>query len=93
MNNFPYENLWTIVDGYLVSTADTPDKGLETMVFPPEENSKIEIIDGTFCSFIKGADFGNPVDKYTRHYDSVDEAKQGHRAIVKAIKEEANETT
>lgn len=76
---------WDVVCGFLVSTADTVDKGLETMVFPAERGKKIEIVEGLFLCYVDNADFGNPLEEYTRHYKNEREAVQGHHKTCKAI--------
>ena len=54
---------------YLVSTTNTFDMGLETMVF---ESCNQRVI--------------NWFDLYVRHYDTVEEATEGHNEIVENIK-------
>lgn len=83
---FPDKPLWSFIGKYFVSTADTFDAGLETMVFPADPDAKIHITH-LYRNYVTGVDFSNPVEKYTRHYDSVAAAKKGHKEIVKLIKE------
>jgi hypothetical protein len=78
--------LQRFVNGFFVSTADTFDMGLETMVFPAEADARIE--QGIFFNYVKGVDFGNPVDKFTRHYKTVEEAKQGHKDTIQELLKE-----
>lgn len=62
---------FVVIDGqeYLVSTTDTFDMGLETMVF----ESRNQAITNWF-------------DLYVRHYDTVEEATEGHKDIVENLK-------
>lgn len=82
---FPDQPLWNFANGYFVSTADTFDQGLETMVFPASDNAAI--VKGFWQNWVKGVDFNNPLEEYTRHYTSVADAKRGHEETVRAIKE------
>ena len=81
---FPEKPLWTFLPGVFVSTADTPDCGLETMVFPAEDGAGVR--ESMFYNYIDGVDFGNPLEEYTRHYDTVKKAKEGHYEIVNFLK-------
>lgn len=81
---FPEKPLWDIVNGFFVSTADTFDAGLETMVFPAYADARIR--EGIFRTYVVGVDFEHPIEEYTRHYETVKEAKAGHRKIVAAVK-------
>lgn len=87
MSKFPESHLWAIIRGYLVSTADTFDKGLETMVFPAERGKEIRMVEGLYRTYIKGADFGNPLEHLTRHYETVEEAIQGHKEVCRLVKD------
>ena len=78
--------MWKFLDGYFISTADTFDKGLETMVFPSKKDARtVESIFGDV--YVIGVDFGNPCDEYTRHYETVEDAKQGHKKTVELVKQ------
>lgn len=81
--------IWTFVGRYFISTNDTFDCGLETMVFPAEVGAKI--IEKIFSSYVTGVDFEHPYDEYTRHYQTVEEAKAGHKKIVRMVKERLKE--
>ena len=77
--------IWTFLNGYFVSTNDTDDRGLETMVFPAEKGAGTR---ETFWNvYVHGVDFDNPHEEYTRHYDTVEQAKEGHKEIVAMVKE------
>ncbi len=76
--------IWTFLKGYLISTNDTFDAGLETMVFPASDDARVN--EGFIRTYITGVDFAHPYDEYTKHYDTVEEAKAGHKETVKAIK-------
>ena len=84
---FPEKPLWNFVNGFFVSTADTFDAGLETMVFPASANARI--CEGFLRVHVKGVDFEHPIEEYTRHYETVKEARAGHREIVAAVKRRA----
>ena len=78
---------YTFVNGFFVSTVDTFDKGLETMVFPASENARV--VHNFFDPFnarIVGVDFENPLEEYTRHYATKKAAAEGHRAVVKLVR-------
>ena len=78
---------YTFVKGFFVSTVETFDKGLETMVFPASENARIgyNFFD-PFNEHVVGVDFGNPLEEYTRHYATKKAAVEGHREVVKLLR-------
>lgn len=77
--------IWTFLPGYFVSTNDTQDLGLETMVFPAAEDAGERT--AIFRVYVHGVDFDNPYEEYTRHYETVKQAREGHKEIVKLVKE------
>lgn len=77
--------LWTFLNGYFVSTNDTFDKGLETMVFPAENGART--IESIFTVRVVGVDFEKPFEEFTRHYQTVEEAKKGHKDTVKVLRD------
>lgn len=79
------EPIWTFLKGYFVSTNDTIDCGLETMVFPASEDAREH--EALFAKYVTGVDYKHPYEEYTRHYQTVEEAKTGHRKIVRLVKE------
>lgn len=82
--------IWSFLPGYFVSTNDTPDHGLETMVFPAAEYACVR--QTLFFNYTHGVDYENPYEEYTRHYNTVQQARKGHREIVEKLKEKiANE--
>lgn len=81
---FPEKPLWTFLPGLFVYTADTLDCGLETMVFPAEDEACVR--ESMFYNYIDGVDFGHPMEEYTRHYGTVKKAKEGHYEIVNFLK-------
>lgn len=82
---FPYTPLWTFLKGYFVSTSCDHESIYKTMVFPAGPDAKK--IKAGFTDQVEGVDFIHPIDKYTRYYASVDEAKTGHKETVKQIKD------
>ena len=77
--------IWTFLPGYFVSTNDTFDLGLETMVFPASDDArKVETL---FRTYAVGIDYQNPLEEFTLHYDTVKQAKVGHREVVAKVKE------
>lgn len=81
---FPEKPLRAFKNGYMISTANTPDMGLETMVFPCWKEP--QIVELWFTTEVRGVDFGKPLEELTRHYKTVEEAKAGHREIVKIVR-------
>ena len=79
--------IWTFLPGYMVSTNDTPDHGLETMVFFAEEGAGEREDFFSFGTYAYGVDFDRAFEEYTRHYETVAQAKAGHKEIVKMVKE------
>ena len=79
------EPIWTFLPGYFISTADTPDMGLETMVFPAKEGARARYT--MWRNYADGVDFGNPYEEYTRHYPTVMLARAGHKETVQMVKE------
>ena len=77
--------IWTFLPGYFVSTNDTFDLGLETMVFPASDDA--HEVNTFFRTYAVGIDFENPLEEFTRHYDTVKQAKVGHREVVAKVKE------
>ena len=77
--------IWTFLPGYFVSTNDTFDLGLETMVFPASDDA--HDVETFFRAYAVGIDYQNPIEEFTRHYDTVKQAKEGHREIVAKVKE------
>lgn len=78
---------YTFVKGFFVSTVDTFDNGLETMVFPASENARV--VHNFFYPFnaqIVGVDFAKALEEYTRHYATKKEAAEGHREVVKLVR-------
>ena len=82
---FPDTPLWSFLKGYFVSTYCTHESGLKTMVFPAGPNARKVI--GGFADQVDDVDFRHPCEEYTQHYATVDEAKAGHKATIKTIKE------
>ena len=41
----------------------------------------------SFGIYAHGVDFDRPYDEYTRHYETLEQAKAGHEEIVKEVKE------
>lgn len=77
--------IWTWLPGYFISTNDTFDHGLETMVFPAKEGAgERETLYGVRAH---GVDFGHPYEEYTRHYATVMLAREGHKETVALVKE------
>lgn len=82
---FPDNPLWTFLTNYFISTSCTHESGFKTMVFPAGPNAKaIKTWNG---EFVDGVDFRHPLEEHTRRYKTVDEAKAGHKEIVKLVKE------
>lgn len=81
--------IWTFLKGYFISTNYTYDLGMETMVFPAEDGAKEH--ETLFALYVTGVDFEHPYDEYTRHYQTVEEAKAGHREIVALVKRRMND--
>lgn len=80
--------MWTFLPGYFISTANTPDRGWETMVFPAEPGAGVSrgFLHGLmYGEYVHGVDFGNELE--TRYYRTKREAEEGHREIVAKIKE------
>lgn len=77
--------IWTWLPGYFISTNDTFDMGLETMVFPaaPDAGER----EGFWGVRAHGVNFGKPYEEYTRHYATVMLAREGHKEVVKLVKE------
>lgn len=84
---FPVEPLWKIAHGHFVSTANTFDQGLETMVFPASDDAKIVYDMRRFRNTVVGVNFGAPIAEYTRHYATIEDAKRGHQETVRAIRD------
>ena len=82
---FPNTPLWTFLRDYFVSTYCTHESGLKTMVFPAGPDARK--VTGGFVDQVEGVDFRHPFEEYTRRYKTVDEAKAGHKEMVKFIKE------
>lgn len=82
---FPESPLWTFLNGYFVSTSCRGRSGFKTMVFPAGPDAK-KVVSG-FMDQVEGVDFKHPIEEYTRYYETVDEAKTGHKKMVKVIKE------
>ena len=82
---FPDNPLWTFLANYFVSTSCTHESGFKTMVFPAGPDARK--IKAGFADQVTGVDFKHPFEEYTRHYKTVEEAKAGHKATVKVIKE------
>ena len=82
---FPDNPLWTFLTNYFVSTSCTHTSGFKTMVFPAGPDAK-KVVSG-FVDQVDGVDFKHPIEEYTRYYETVDEAKTGHKKMVKVIKE------
>lgn len=78
--------IWTFLPGFLVSTNDTPDHGLETMVFPTSEDAGERYDMFGFRTYAHGVDWGNPFEEYTQHYSTVVQARAGHAETVKLVK-------
>lgn len=82
---FPNSPLWTYYANHFISTSCTHDSGFKSIVFPARPNvGKVKTWHG---EFIEGVDFRHPLEEYTRRYKTVEEAKAGHKGIVKMIKE------
>lgn len=82
---FPDSPLRTFLSGYFVSTYCTHKSGFKTMVFPAGPDTKI--VKSGFVDQVEGVDFKHPLEEYTKHYETADEAKVGHKEMVKTIKE------
>ena len=82
---FPDSPLRTFLSGFFVSTYCTHKSGFKTMVFPSGPDTKI--VKSGFVDQVEGVDFKHPLEEYTRRYQTVDEAKTGHKKAVKLIKE------
>lgn len=82
---FPDSPLRTFLSGFFVSTYCTHKSGFKTMVFPSGPDAKI--VTGGFADQVDDVDFRHPCEEYTQHYATVDEAKAGHKATIKTIKE------
>lgn len=82
---FPDNPLWTFLKGYFVSTYCSHKSEYKTMVYPASPEAK-KVMRG-FTEQVEGVDFDRPFDEYTKCYATVDDAKTGHKATVKAIKE------
>ena len=82
---FPDNPLWTFLKGYFVSTSCTHEHGFKTMVFPAGPDARK--VKSGFVDQVEGVDFRHPCEEYTKHYETVDEAKAGHKETVKLIKE------
>ena len=80
---FPESPLWTFLSGYFVSTSCTHESGFKTMVFPAGHDARK--VTGGFVDQVEGVDFKHPFEEYTRRYKTVDEAKAGHKEMVKLI--------
>lgn len=81
---FPDSPLWTFLTNYFVSTSCTHESGFKTMVFPAGPDARI--IKSGFVDDVTGVDFKHPLEEYTVHYKTVNEAKTGHKEIVKTVK-------
>ena len=81
---FPDSPLQTFLSGYFVSTSCTHESGFKTMVFPAGPDAKIT--KGGFADQVTGVDFKHPFEEYTKRYKTVDEAKVGHKEMVKMVK-------
>lgn len=79
--------IWSFLPGYFVSTNDTPDHGLETMVYPAAEDACVRYNRKLFLTYTHGVDYENPYEEYTQHYNTVQQAEKGHRYIVERVKE------
>ena len=82
---FPDNPLWSFLKGYFVSTSCTHESGFKTMVFRAGPDARK--ITAGFTDQVTGVDFKHPLEEHTRHYNTVDEAKAGHKETVKMIKE------
>ena len=82
---FPDSPLQTFLSGYFVSTSCTHESGFKTMVFPAGPDARK--VKAGFADQVAGVDFKHPFEEYTRRYETVDEAKAGHKEMVKLIKE------
>ena len=82
------KKMWTFLPGHFISTAKTPDRGWETMVFPAEPGAGVirGFLDGRmYAEYVHGVDFGTEL--LTRYYRTRKEAEEGHRQVVAEIKE------
>ena len=82
---FPDNPLWTFLKGYFVSTYCSSKSEFKTMVYPAEPDAR-KIMSG-FVDQVEGVDFKHPLEEYTMHYETADEAKAGHKSMVKTIKD------
>lgn len=82
---FPDNPLWTFLTNYFISTSCTHESGFKTMVFPAGPDARK--VKAGFADQVTGVDFKHPFEEYTRRYKTVEEAKTGHKAMVKLIKE------
>ena len=82
---FPDNPILTFLDCYFVSTSCTHESGFKTMVFPAGPDAR-KVMSG-FTEQVEGVDFRHPIEEYTRHYKTTDEAKAGHKETVKKVKE------
>lgn len=64
---------------YFVDTANTPDHGLETMIFLSKEQPETDNIKNVDSDLIDFADL------YTEYYQSEEKAIKGHNRIIKNI--------
>lgn len=80
-------HIHTVVCGVLVSTAATVDHGLETMVFPGKHGKPVRLRENIFGDcWAEGADWGNPLEQYTAHYQTKSEAERGHKSTVQRVR-------
>ena len=82
---FPDTPLWTFLKGYFVSTYCSHKSEFKTMVYPAGQNAR-RVVSG-FTDQVEGVDFSYPLVEYAKCYETIDEAKAGHKATVKTIKE------
>lgn len=81
---FPDTPLWSFMKGYFVSTSCTHKSGYKTMVFPAGPDARK--VTAGFTDQVTGVDFNHPLEEYTKHYMTVDEAKTGHKETIKLVK-------
>ncbi len=81
--SFPTTPLWRLTKRHLVVTERTPDGSYWTTVYPAREDAQETI--GRFGVVFDGVDFDYPCGKYSRSYETVDDARKGHDKAVMEV--------
>lgn len=80
-----FEQMTNIVKGkgktWIVDTNDTPDHGLETMIFQSKSQPETDCRANINYGYIKWSEV------YTERYASIEEARTGHERIVANIEQ------